>query len=527
MPTTDSASRLRLLYELGCAFAARIELDDLIPLVVKKCCEAFDAEGASLLLLDGETNQLYFPYAAGASPAVEAQLARARFPADRGIAGTVLQDGAGIRVDDVQSHPRFYPEIDRVTGLTTCTLISAPLATAQGKLGVIEVVNRVGGPFTDEDLVFLEALAGSIAVAIDNARLYARVKGSEETLRTQVAVLRRDLARRDRFTEIVGTSPAMADVLRLMDSAAASPIAVLIEGETGTGKELVARGIHQASARAEAPFVAVNCAALPEPLLESQLFGHRRGAFTGATQDHRGFFEAASGGTILLDEVGDMPPAMQAKLLRVLQEGEVVPVGDTRVRRVDVRIVSATNSDLRAAVAARSFREDLYYRLAAFPIRIPPLRDRREDIPLLVGHMLGIAAARHHKTIPGVAQPALDLLVAFDWPGNIRELQNEIERAVALAHDGMPIGLEHLSPKLGPGAGVVPVRAADAGEADEQAATAKERAPRSLRRARAVFEARHIAETLKEQEGNVSRAAEALGLSRVMLQKKMKDYRLR
>jgi Nif-specific regulatory protein len=522
----DQESRLRLLYDLGCAFAARIDPDELIPLVIKKCCETFAAEGTSVLLLDEDGRELRFPYAAGASPEVESQLARLRIPADRGIAGTVVQSGKGTRIDDAQADPRFYADVDRVTGLTTRALLCAPLATSRGTLGVIQVVNRrAGGGFSGDDLALLEALAGSIAVAIDNARLYARVKGSEETLRAQVAVLRRDLARRDRFTEIVGASAGMAEVLRLMDSAATSPIAVLIEGETGTGKELVARGIHRASPRAEAPFVAVNCAALPEHLLESQLFGHRKGAFTGAMQDQRGFFEAANGGTIFLDEVGDMPPAMQAKLLRVLQEGEVVAVGDVRPRTVDVRVISATNRDLGSAVTAGGFRHDLYYRLAAFPISLPALRDRRDDVPLLVGHLLGAAADRHRKSIPGIEPAAVHLLAAFDWPGNIRELQNEIERAVALAHEGESIGVKHLSAKLGSGAGVPAVGPTDG--LPPATAAAQERAPRSLRQARALFEARHITEALKEHGGNVSRTAQALGLSRVMLQKKMKEYGLR
>ncbi len=205
-----------------------------------------------------------------------------------------------------------------------------------------------------------------------------------------------------------------------MESAAFSPIAVLIEGETGTGKELVAQGIHAAGERSQGPFVAVNCAALPQELLESELFGHKRGAFTGAGQDRRGLFEAADGSTIFLDEVGSMPLAMQAKLLRVLQEGEITPLGHTRPRKVDVRVISATNNDLEQAVRDRTFREDLYYRLAAFPLRLPPLRDRREDIPLIADHLLAVAQERHRKELRGFSDAAIERMTTYDWPGNVR-----------------------------------------------------------------------------------------------------------
>jgi len=431
-------------------------------------------------------------------------------------------------VDDVTVDPRFYGEIDRISGLVTRSVIAAPLVAREGTIGVIEVVNpRAGAAFTDEDVQFLETLAASIAVAIENARMYARIKASEEKLRVQVGVLRRDLARRDRFAEMIGSAPAMAEVFRLMESAAASPITVLIEGETGTGKELVARGIHRAGARADGPFIALNCAALPETLLESELFGHRRGAFTGATHDRPGLFEAADAGTVFLDEVGDMPAPMQAKLLRVLQEGEVTPVGDRRPRKVDVRVICATNRDLAAEVARRSFRDDLYYRVGAFPIRVPPLRERRDDIPLLAHRFLAGAAERHRKQIPGIDPEAFALLGRFDWPGNIRELENEIERAVALAHDGEPIGPEHLSPKLG-AAGAGPGASSEA-TADTTPAPEAGPGPArgALRSARAAFESRYIAEVLRQHGGNVSRTARALGLSRVMLQKKMKDFGLR
>ena len=519
---SESRTRFRLLYDLACAFAARIELDELFPFIVGKCREVFDATGASILLCDPEHNELYFPFVAEDDPAVLARLLELRFPADRGIAGWVLSHGEAVRVDDVQSDPRFFGGVDVETGFTTRSLLCAPLRTFQGVIGVIQVLNpRDGGRFSDDDLAFLEALAGSVAVAIENARLFAKVKANEDLLRAQVGALRRDMAHRDRFHEIVGSSRAMLEVFHLMESAAATPITVLIEGETGTGKELVARGIHRASARAEAPFLAVNCAAVSETLLESELFGHRRGAFTGATQDHRGLFEAANGGTIFLDEVGEMPLTMQAKLLRVLQQGEIIPVGDTRARKVDVRIISATNRDLMAEVEKQSFRQDLYYRLAVFPIQLPPLRARREDIPLLVERLLRTYAERHASAARGIDPAAVDALQRYDWPGNVRELENVLERAIALTREGELIRTVHFPPKLrGPEAERVATQAPAAPPIDGAA-------PTPLRQARAEFEADYIRRVLAANGRNVSRTARVLGLSRVMLQKKMKDYGLR
>jgi transcriptional regulator with GAF, ATPase, and Fis domain len=511
----EATSRFALLYELGCAFAARLELEDLVPLVMGRCRDVLAAEGAALLLLDDGCGELYFPYVDEEDPDVADRLAGLRFPADQGIAGAVLSTGQPQRIDDVRDDPRFYADIDRHTGLTTRCLLSAPLVTRHGVIGVLEVVNPVDRPaFTQDDLDLLTALSGSVAIALENARLWADMKGSAARLEAKVGALRRDLERRDRFGGMVGSAASMADVFRLMDAAATSPITVLIEGETGTGKELVAQGIHKASARADEPFVAVNCAAVPESLLESELFGHRRGAFTGATHDRAGLFEAASGGTLLLDEVGEMTPAMQAKLLRVLQEGEVTPLGERRARRVDVRVISATNRDLLQEVKARRFRDDLYYRLGAFPIHIPPLRERTTDIPLLVERFLADAVGRHGKAIPGIEPEAWELLSHFDWPGNVRELRNEIERAVALATAGEPIAVRHLSSKL---------------------AVPRERAPSpvdvpsrsDLRDARTGFEARFIDQVLAEHGGNVSQSARALGISRVALQKKMKDHGLR
>jgi transcriptional regulator with GAF, ATPase, and Fis domain len=515
MANDATGARFGELYALACAFAARIDLDELVPLVVAECRRALDAEGASVLLLDPATNELYFEATAD-DPAVAARLRGLRLPVDRGIAGAVLQSENPVRVDDVATDPRFYGAVDRQTGFTTRSLLCAPLRTAAGTIGVVQVVNRRGrGTFSD---TLLEAMAGSIAVAFDNARTFARVRESQARLETQLVALRRDLGRRDHFADIVGGSAAMREVFRLMESAAAAPIAVLIEGETGTGKELVARAIHRASPRAEGPFVPVNCAAIPETLLERELFGHRRGAFTGATHDQRGLFAAADGGTIFLDEIGEMPTAMQVKLLRVLQEGEFTPLGDTRPQRIDVRVISATNRNLLADVERGAFRRDLYYRLCGFPVVLPPLRKRRDDIPRLVQHCLALACARLGRTVPTIEPDALEVLERSDWRGNVRELQNEIERAVALTPEGAAIGCERLSRRLTAPGTSPPGRAAP---------HLRDDAPARLRDARARWEADYITQALARAHGNVSHAAHALGLSRAMLQRKMKLYDLR
>jgi Nif-specific regulatory protein len=533
MRDTSEAAHFRLLYDLGCAFSAKIDLPELIPFVIAKCREALDAEGVSVLLLNRERNELYFPYVAGDDPQVRDRLSHLRFPSDFGIAGAALKTGGPILVKDAQNDPRFYAGVDRETGMTTHSLIAVPLISEQGTIGLVEVVNRRdGASFVDQDVHFLEAVSGSIATAIENAQRYAKLRDSEENLRTQVGALRRDLARSDLFAEIVGTGPRMAEVFRLMESGAASSITVLVEGETGTGKELVARGIYRASARGEAPFVALNCAAVPESLLESELFGHRRGSFTGAVRDSPGLFRAADGGVVFLDEIADMPTPMQAKLLRVLEEGEVVPVGESFPSKVDVRVLAATNRDLRAEMERGSFREDLFYRLGAFAIKLPPLRERREDIPLLASRFISACSGRHNKRVTGIDKGALELLMEYEWPGNIRQLKNEIERAVALSRDGEAILADYFSPALkersgrAPAIGDTKVAAKPAGRGVPESAASGDSA-KPLREARAAFEAEYISEVLAKNQGNVSRAARALGISRPALQEKMKLYLLR
>jgi transcriptional regulator with GAF, ATPase, and Fis domain len=512
--------RTRVLYDLAREFAAQLELDQLLPLIISKCREVLDAEGVAILLLDRESNELYFPYYSQADPEVAAKLAGLRFAADHGIVGSVLKSGHAERVDHPASDPRWYTGVDRTTGVTTRAILAAPLIARGETVGVIEAINHREGPFRDEDLRLLESLAEVITIALNNADRFAQIQTSEQVLRRQVGALRSDLIKLDLEREIIGTSPAVAQVLSLIGSAAASSIPVLIEGETGTGKELVARAIHRASDRASGPFIAVNCAAFTETLLESELFGHRRGAFTGAASDEPGVFRAANSGVILLDEVGEMPLPMQTKLLRVLQEREITPVGESRPQKVDVRVLSATNRDLSAAVTAKTFREDLYYRLAVFPIRLPPLRDRREDIPLLASRFLAKSSQGSGKRIGGIDADALDALIRFNWPGNVRQLQNEIERAVALAANGQSIGKAQLWAALG-GSAEKPSLPDSAGALPSMDDLATQSQP--LAKARADFEARYIASVLARTGGKVTQAARLLGISRVALHKRIKQ----
>ncbi|HEX4824109.1 MAG TPA: sigma-54 dependent transcriptional regulator [Candidatus Polarisedimenticolaceae bacterium] len=324
---------------------------------------------------------------------------------------------------------------------------------------------------------------------------------AQQSLRRENLILRKVLKRGYTFRDLVSKSPAMQAVFELARAAAKSGSTVLILGESGTGKDLLARAIHAESLRAAKPFVAVSCAALTETLLESELFGHERGAFTGAVDRHQGKFEAAGGGTLFLDEIGDIGPKLQIDLLRVLEERKITRVGGTVAIPVDVRVVAATNRDLPRAIRDGAFRQDLYYRLNVIPLTLPPLRERKEDIPLLVAHLVEHLAIETGKAVEGVSEEAMSHLLAHDWPGNVRELRNVLERAIVLA-SGTVLRPEHLGPF-------------DAGEG-----TGK---PLSLE----DVERRHIAAMLRQTGGNVSQAARVLDIDRATLYAKIRKYDLR
>jgi two-component system response regulator AtoC len=339
--------------------------------------------------------------------------------------------------------------------------------------------------------------------------LTLRKARERERLRRANQILQRDVQRAVGDRPIVAASPAMIQVLEIVERAAEFKATVLLQGESGSGKEVIARAIHSQSPRRDEAFVAINCAAIPEALLESELFGHAKGAFTGADRSRRGLFSEADGGTLFLDEIGELPIALQAKLLRVLQEEEVRAVGESKPRRVDVRVLAATARDLETEVAAGRFREDLFYRLDVVRVKVPPLRERREDIPLLVDHFLRRAPETLGKGMRAIDDDALERLVDYAWPGNVRELENVLERAVILCR-GDRLSLADLPPNL-------------------TAAPAERRSSSrdlSLRRARRAVEARLISEALEATGGNRTHAARLLGISHRALLYKLKEYGL-
>ncbi len=363
----------------------------------------------------------------------------------------------------------------------------------------------------DELRINVKRALESYALSSENSALAGALAEANERLQAENRYLRDEVERRYSFEGIIAESPAMQRVFEIMKKVAETDATVLITGETGTGKELVARAIHYTGARRDRRFVAQNCAALPDTLLESELFGHRRGAFTGAHQDKMGLFEAADGGTIFLDEIGETEPGMQVRLLRVLQEGEIRPIGSSDTLSVDVRVLAATNRNLETLVREDRFREDLFYRLRVVEIEVPPLRDRRSDIPALAHHFLEGANKRMQRGLSGFSNAAMDLLTANTWRGNVRELENEIERVVALAGEEEQVSVEMLSGHIRSGLS----ESAIADSSDDEIRDW------NLNHAVDNMKRRMIVVAIREA-GSKTRAAERLGIPRQSLQKMMK-----
>ncbi len=461
--------------------------------IAQAATKIMQAEASSVLALDKRREKLVFSAAAGP---VGAELIGQEFDAKLGIAGRVIDRGVPEIVRDVATDPKFFKGIDQKSAFVTREMIAAPMIFRGEVIGVVEVINRVGGDFANTDLETLSLFAALAASALDNACVHQRLKIENEGLRTSSSLSKGG---------IIGQSEALHDVLLLCERVAKSTATVLLLGETGTGKELTARHIHDLSPRADKPFIGINCAALSETLLESELFGHEKGAFTGAVAKKLGRFELASGGSLFLDEIGDISAATQVKLLRVLQEKEFVRVGGTSTVACDVRVIAATNRDLKAAIADGEFREDLYYRLNVFPIHLPPLRQRREDISLLLQRFVDVSAKDLGVDVPTVSTEVVALLTSHSWPGNIRELQNVVERMVLMC-DGGEILPMHVPREI-------------VGEARELISSSMETGLRGYERAM-------IVQALTENGWNQTKAAKSLNISRDNLRYRVKKYQI-
>jgi Nif-specific regulatory protein len=427
-------------------------------------------------------------------------------PITRSVLLKVVRERAAVLAVDAPSET-FSSE--SMLGANIQSTIGVPLWKGNEILGVLQLDSRAApAMFGARDVDALGVLAADASLAVAHSRAIAKLRLAEQRLERENEFLKgRERARTGELT-IVGKSRAMSDLMAKLDKVVDTKVSVLIEGETGTGKELIAAALHYRSRRRDKLFVAQNCAAFSEQLLESELFGHKRGAFTGATEEKKGLFEVADGGTLFLDEIGEMPLALQAKLLRVLQEGEVRPVGATAVKHVNVRIVAATNRRLEDEVAGGRFRQDLYYRLKVFPIEVPPLRERREDVAELAAHFLALHSREMGKSSAGFAQETLAALAGHDWPGNVRELSNEVQRLVIQAEPGAYITPESLSPSVRKAGALVQQTGAASG-------TLKDRVEQ--------VERFILLEVLREHDNNKTSAAKTLGITREGLHKKLKQ----
>jgi DNA-binding NtrC family response regulator len=483
---SEDEQRFELLADLGAMIAREVELDELLATCAARVARAIGAERATLWVVDGATGELRARLADALDPD------DLRLPVGRGVAGAVAATGAPILIADAARDPRWDPAIDRRTGFTTRSMLCVPVRGPDGALrGVLQTLNHTGAGFTGREQVFASALADQIGRALE----FTTLRGHRERPGVEV---------RGRYNHVVGQSPTMRAVYDVIARAAQTDATVLLRGETGTGKGVFARAIHVNSARQAGPFVAVDCTTLPATLVESELFGHERGAFTGADTRVIGKVEAAAGGTLFLDELGEIPLELQGKLLRFVQERRFERVGGRTPLSSDVRLVVATNRDLAAMVKAGQFRSDLYFRVRVIEIELPALRSRGpDDVLALAEHFAALYGRRHRTAVPSLSDDARAALLAHTWPGNVRELEHAIERAVVLARgpviDAAALGLDR-GVAAAPVDGVV--------------------VPHGL--ALAEVERRYAAAALAAADGNQSAAARSLAISRNRLARLLK-----
>jgi len=490
--TGQSDNPLQALSEIALTINSIQDIGPLLRKVLEIAMQTLQAERGFVLLKTGKTDNGF--EVKSSSNFNEDQVADLT-EISTSVVHEVLKTAEPVILYETETDPR-YQHAKSIVLQKIQSIACAPLILKNQQIGAIYLDSLTHrSRFTEESLPFLTAFANQAAIAIENARLYA-------SLRNENRLLRSEVQRLHGFQEIIGQSPRMQEVFNVMTQVLDSDATVLIEGESGSGKELIARAIHYQGTRRERPFLALFCGSLPDSLLESELFGHKRGAFTGAISDKKGLFESADGGTFFLDEVGDLSLKIQTKLLRVLQEGEVRRVGENHVRQIDVRIISATNKKLTDLIEEGLFREDLYYRLNTIRIETPPLRSRKIDIPLLAHHFLDKYTAKRKHEIKGFTEEAIDALQKHQWPGNVRELGNCIERSVVMARGDL-IQLQDLGLQLKTRNNLLKAGITLA-EAQQQL----------------------VEQTLRDLNGNVPEAAKALDVSQRWLYYKIKEWQL-
>jgi transcriptional regulator with GAF, ATPase, and Fis domain len=500
---SEHEQRFELLTDLGAMIAGEVELDELLATFASRVAHALGADRATLWLIDNATGEIR------SRVATLPELAELRVPPGHGVVGHVARTGELMNNRDVGSDPRWAEAIAQRIGYPVTSMLTAPIIRRGQIRGVLQVLNKREGAFTARDEEFTRVLAEQIGRALD----YTTLRGDDAS---------RGLTLRGRFNHVIGRSPAMAAVYDMIARAAQTDATVLVHGETGTGKGLLARAIHVNSARREAPFVHVDCTTLPAALVESELFGHERGAYTGADSRVIGKVEAADRGTLFLDELGELPLPLQGKLLRFVQDRQFERVGGRETLTADVRIVAATNRDLTAMANAGQFRSDLYFRLRVIEIELPPLRARGgDDIADLAAHFVDQFARRYRKSPLRLEDATGPALAAYAWPGNVRELENTIERAVVMC-PGDTIGVKDLGLPPHRRSGVIEIPGWPGREPAREpvAADTSVRLPDNLELADA--ERRYARAILERCEGNQSAAARQLGISRNKLARLLK-----
>jgi len=439
--------RAKLILEVAQAIGTQLEMSDLLAALNDTLKPIVHFDAVAIMILEGEAIGIQwahlegFPRAVGEcfesvvtryASAIKVEPPPMKLPAQRHPISEIMKSGRPYVAPDLEGHMGFDTD-QPLLNYGFRSYIDLPLIKQGQLIGTLKFLSKEKGNYTDDQLSLLHDIANIVAIAVSNALAYDEIKSLKEQLLLENRVLQEEIVERSIYEEIVGSSGSLQHVLTAIEQVAPTVSTVLITGETGTGKELVAHAIHRRSPRSERALVKVNCAALPAELIASELFGHEKGAFTGAMQQRIGRFEAANGGTIFLDEIAELSPEIQVSLLRVLQEKEFERVGGNRTIKTDVRVIVATNKDLRREVNEGRFRADLYYRLNVFPIHVPALRERLNDIPVLVDYFAARLAARTGKKIRQIEKRSLEVMKQYSWPGNIRELQNIIERCVILA----------------------------------------------------------------------------------------------